>query len=336
MGLNEFTILNEEQVSGKNKLDIIKKRGEQASITDFSILLGGLVSNKCIGGDDSLEGRIGLAWQRLRDNDLYVLRSRVSDGHSRYAEYNSRRYIGTRIALPFLSFDNIPLNEDVEKLNRSSDDIIEVEYGYYPQKAVNGNMQDILESAYNNRKLKKTTNKYTINSKKFDDYNGNFSKTELDEFEYEGSRYVRVKTNSCFKGKKFKLSNGIEYKDGDLVWIEVSPIKWLVDEKDKIMISDKLLFAGIRYDSYLHFDKDFDKTDIKIYIDNYFSKEIIGERTYKFYKDLDDDPLKQKEIYATEQKIESLIKEKEMLEKKIEKLKNLVNINENKGTVFFR
>ena len=30
---------------------------------------------------------------------------------------------------------------------------------------------------------------------------------------------------------KFKLSNGVEYRDGDYVWVEVSPVKWLIDDR---------------------------------------------------------------------------------------------------------
>ena len=41
----DFTFLTEEQIIGDNSLEIFKKRGTKAAITDFSILLGGLYSN---------------------------------------------------------------------------------------------------------------------------------------------------------------------------------------------------------------------------------------------------------------------------------------------------
>ena len=40
----DFTFLDEEQVFGDKQLDIIKKYGTKCAITDFSILLGGYVS----------------------------------------------------------------------------------------------------------------------------------------------------------------------------------------------------------------------------------------------------------------------------------------------------
>ena len=46
--MSDFTFLTEEQCFGNDKLDILKKRGTQAAITDFSILLGGYFSDKHI------------------------------------------------------------------------------------------------------------------------------------------------------------------------------------------------------------------------------------------------------------------------------------------------
>ena len=42
--MNNFTFLMEEQIFGSSALDIIKKYGTKCAITDFSILLGGYVS----------------------------------------------------------------------------------------------------------------------------------------------------------------------------------------------------------------------------------------------------------------------------------------------------
>ena len=39
--MSALTLLTQEQCFGKDKLDILEKRGTEAAITDFSILLGG-------------------------------------------------------------------------------------------------------------------------------------------------------------------------------------------------------------------------------------------------------------------------------------------------------
>ena len=60
--MSDFTFLTGEQVFGFNRIDVISKRGEEAAISDFSILLGGLVSNYHIDSDRSLKGRTGNYW----------------------------------------------------------------------------------------------------------------------------------------------------------------------------------------------------------------------------------------------------------------------------------
>ena len=62
--MSNLTFLTEEQCFGNDKLDILEKRGIKAAITDFSILLGGLVSDCHIDSDDSLEGRTGDYWTK--------------------------------------------------------------------------------------------------------------------------------------------------------------------------------------------------------------------------------------------------------------------------------
>ena len=43
--MSSLTFLTKEQCFGSEKLDILKKRGTKAILTDFSILLGGYVND---------------------------------------------------------------------------------------------------------------------------------------------------------------------------------------------------------------------------------------------------------------------------------------------------
>lgn len=162
---------------------------------------------------------------------------------------------------------------------RASDGILEVEYGYYPQQAVDNNMQRILENSFQSRTIKTTGNTFTVDSRKYNEYDKRFSPRTIDEYEYQGKRYVRVIANSCFDGSNFKLSNGESYKDGDAVWVEVSPVKWLVDEDEKIMLSEKLLFAGVQFKHKRDYKGNFSTTDIKRFMDKDFSKDLVRLRT---------------------------------------------------------
>ena len=146
--MSNFTFLTEEQCFGRDKLDILEKRGTQAAITDFSILLGAYVFDYHVENDSSLEGRTGYYWTRSDDGDYDALA--VGGDGDWYQDNICRRCCGARPALPFSSIDSIPTNGESGK--RARDGILEVEYGYYPQKAVSRYVQERLERAYLSRK----------------------------------------------------------------------------------------------------------------------------------------------------------------------------------------
>lgn len=274
--MSNFTFLTEEQCFGSNQLDVIKKRGTKAAISDFSILLGGYVSDSYYAnGGSSLKDRTGWYWTKTDDgdNDARVV---GYDGFSLYS-YVNLRYGGSRPALPFSLISEIPTN-GVSR--RASDGVLEIEYGYYPQQAASKNLQIELERAFVGRSLVNTGNSYTTDSRKYDDYYDGFKAQNHIEYEYRGKRYVRIIANSCYDGREFTLSNGGNYRDGDSVWVEIQPIKWLVDEKDRIMITENLVFAGVQFNKERNYHtKNFDKTDIKKFMDNCFSKDIIQSVT---------------------------------------------------------
>ena len=260
-----FTFLTAEQCFGDNRLEIFNKRGTRAAITDFSILLGSYISNDHIESNSSLDGRTGYYWTKSEHGDGIDSRVVSPDGN-RYYKYVDISHSGARPALPFSSIDSIPTNG--EKGKRETDGILEVEYGYYPQKVAPRNMQKKLNFQNFQKILTRTGQKYTIGT--------GVSPKEHEEFKLYGKRYVRVKVNTRYGLNKITLSNGEKYSVGDYVWVEVSPIKWLVDEKAKIMVTDKIIFAGVQFEHTRDYKtEDFDKTDIKQFMDNYWSKDIL-------------------------------------------------------------
>lgn len=272
--MKNFTFLTDDQIFGTSKLEIFDKIGTQAAITDFAILLGGYVSdNYYYNGGTSLEDRTGWYWTSSddKDNDARV----VGRNGGSYSNSVTRRDGGARPAFSFSSISSISTN-GVSGRNKYG--IIEFEYGEYPQKVAPKNLQVVLEQAYHNSfsTLKPTGKTYTTDSKKYNDYEAKFQAQQFQEYSYtDGKKYVRVKTNSWFDGSKFKLSNGEEYKDGDYVWVEVQPIKWLVvDENKNIALSERLLFAGVQFKNKRNYKGDFSKTDIKKFMDDCFSKDI--------------------------------------------------------------
>ncbi|MCM1370536.1 MAG: ATP-binding protein [Clostridium sp.] len=150
----------------------------------------------------------------------------------------------------------------------------ELEFGYYPQYAPNGIIQKDLENKFSISLLETTGNSFTIDTRKYNNYDLKFLPTSLEEYIYNEKRYVRAKVNSYYDGCSFRLSNGIEYKDEDYVWIEVQPIKWKVYKQYDIMLSEILLFAGIQFKNKCNYRGDFGNTDIKQFMNNCFSKEF--------------------------------------------------------------
>ena len=270
--MSDFTFLTEEQYFG---LDILEKRGTKAAITDFSILLGAYVSDYHIDNDSSLEGRTGYYWTKSDggNNDARVVNASGLRSHIRVFLRDG----GARPALPFSEVSSIPTNG--ERGKRAKDGVLEVEYGYYPQKAVSREMQEILEKAYESGSISKTRNSYTTDSRKYNANNEKFAPKQHEEYEYNGKRYVRVEANSDFGSNTFTLSNGENYRDGDNVWVEVSPVKWLVDERAKVMITDKLIFSGVQFNHTRNYHtRDFDRTDIKTFMDRYLSRDLVQSR----------------------------------------------------------
>ena len=278
--MSDFTFLTKEQCDDNSELEVLEKRGTMAVITDFSILLGGTTDYSF-----SKEKK-GFYWTKTFDGSSTAYSINCYGSIKFYSKIYLRS-LGARPVLPFSSISSIPTNGENGK--RSRDGILEVEYGYYPQKAVSKDMQERLEREYRNRTISRTKNSYTTDSRKYDAYDEKFLAKQHEEYEYNGKRYVRVTANSCYDGESFTLSNGESYRNGDTVWVEVQAVKWLVDEIDKIMITEKIIFAGVQfYDKKVYHTENFDKTVIKTFMDKYLSKDLkqlIGVATLEEQKE---------------------------------------------------
>ena len=284
--MSEFTFLD----ILTDELEILNKRGIEAKITDFSILLGGkYVPDYHIENDNSLEEKIGYYLTRSWHFDKHYYQSMiVACNNSKpcfVTNFASDYSFGARPVILISSIGSIPTNG--EKGKRARDGILEVEYGYYPQKAVSKDMQEILEGEYKGGRLSKTKNSYTTNSRsvKANDLRKDFLAKKHEEYEYNGKRYVRVEANSSYD--EFTLSNGEQYKNGDNVWVEVQPVKWIVDEKSLMMVAEKVIFAGVRFGKISGSILEYDNSTIKEFMDKYLSRDLeqsrktiaLGEKT---------------------------------------------------------
>lgn len=270
-----LTLIDDEQVVGKNKLDIFKKYGSGSMISDFAICLGGIVENDChIKDENNIKNYVGQYFSKTPCNtSIYVIYpyDLVMKQLPYVRNYGGRPVSSISYILPFI---------DKIKSYRTYDDILQIEFGYYPQSAVSLSLQNELESNLKNGNLIKTGNTYSTDSNDATDYENDFEEKKNIEYEYKGNRYVRVETNLYYKNKSFVLSNGETYKNRDAVWIKVEPIKWLIDEKTGIMVTEKILFSGVHICSNPFYVQQFEKTDMYKFLNTYFIKDIVQNMNY--------------------------------------------------------
>jgi len=49
----------------------------------------------------------------------------------------------------------------------------------------------------------------------------------------------------------------------------------MIDEKTDIALSKKIIFAGVQFNMENNYKGDFNRTNIKIFMDKYFSKDVV-------------------------------------------------------------
>lgn len=165
---NSFTFLSVKQVFGDKALDIIKRYGTKAAITDFSILLGGYVSSNYYTNEGNTGmDRTGVYWTKTDDG---YNGARVVSYYGNIDDYHVyERDDGCRPALPYSSIQSICSNGV-----RDNFEIKEVEYGEYSQTIVDESYFKELERAYNNGNIKVTGKTYITDSVNLDDYDTSF------------------------------------------------------------------------------------------------------------------------------------------------------------------
>ena len=267
--MNKFTLLTDEQTFGSKKIEVIKKLGTKCVISDFTILLGANFNDKYhMDADSSLKGRTG-SWYLSTSNCGGNVRYVTLEGNRDRIQAGARSSC-VRPVLPFSKLSDISQN-----VVRGNNGLLEVTYGEYPQYAVDPKLNEILDNEFLNGTLKKTGKEYVTDSRKTFDYSQIFRPIKHIEYEYNGKKYVRVKNNSIFM---HQLSNGVIPEENDYVWVEVSPITWYVDENSKILISKTLLASGIRFCDHGNYKDNFRKTEMYMFLNKYFAKNIVTSK----------------------------------------------------------
>ncbi len=269
-----FTFLNSDQILGgptSKQLKIFEKRGTKAVVSDYAITLGGYVSTKFhMENQQSLSNRTGWYWTKTlgKDNQACAINP---NGELRSCETYGR-YIGIRLAVAYSEIKDIAKN-----IMKADDGIIEMDCGVLPNRAEDANTQKLLEKLYQKQELKQFRSYYTIDSRKDKEYNKAFKERYQIIMEYNNQKFIRIKSEPFYK--EFKLSNEVNYKEENYIWIPLTSIRWWADEEADMAITKDIIFAGIQFNGRKNYNGIFEETDIYNYIYKYLIKDMFKFRT---------------------------------------------------------
>lgn len=263
----DFNFLSREELF-ENKLKEIEKIGTKAALTDFAILRGARVVKDCYLNFDNptLDTRTGSYWTMTQSsaNSVSIVRP---DGSKENCYPACFRDIAARPVLSYSSLDALPVNIVSEE-----NGIQIVKFGTFPQMTPSKEIQMLLNQESS---LPQIGNFYTIDSREGGEFEEEFLPQKIEGIEYNCKRYVQVEANFSHYTREQQLSNGEVYKNGELVWIEVSDLYWINLQSIKKLLSLKLLFAGIQFNPENGEYWFYKNSNIKNYLDNCFAKEIM-------------------------------------------------------------
>ena len=275
------------ECSGKDELDIFKKRGLTTESTDFAKLLRGFdIFLPDVKYDDSYITSTIVEFYNSVDK-YYVQKAYYNGFFRQFGEHRfwappngylagTNELCNIRPLLRFTSITNIPINDG--KIKKAYDGLLEVEFGYYPQKEVSENLNEKLKKEYNKGNLKRTGNIYTILSPISKEVKNsletNMKSLPIGEIEpyTEKTSSIKLLEENEYEGKRYVY---IPY--GKEKWFEVLPVKWIIDKKSKVMLADQIILSGVPFDNnnnLSNYPYDFKESIIKKFMDNFFVKNL--------------------------------------------------------------
>ena len=217
-----------------------------AKVTDYTLI------NEAICSDD---GEFhGEYWTKDSHSSGGAVYCTPNWDEATVVTYATEEWIGVRPILEGASISNFTKDED---------DAHVTFYLEYPQDAAPGLLQQELEAAYIANILK--SEELPINDTLTAEISINPNHIV---YYYKGKKYVRevVKLETT-------LPNGETYEKGEIVWIEIKPIKWVRLDNNRLL-SDKILFTGVKFDVNNSYNGDFSKTLMHKYLNEYFLEDI--------------------------------------------------------------
>ena len=141
-----------------------------------------------------------------------------------------------------------------------------VELGEYPQY-ISADMDFLLEDDYKANKLKKTGRVFHINNQICEEYYG-----------FNDKKYIRYKVDLRFYNSVY-IHRRFEKENGEYAWLDVRPVRWLVDKTDTL-ISEYNLLSGVSF-SMDGYDGNFEKTHMYDFLNNVMFRDMFQDYLLK-------------------------------------------------------
>lgn len=249
-------------IISNNLTNIFKNIGIRSAASDLALINGSFaIDEEYVDCNQRLNNRSVSYY--LKDNyGIYNLLITL-EGTISWVDNNIYN-VGIR---PVLEFEDFPIEifERLFNFNGSS----YVYFGEYPQVVASN--QQLLKYLVGADKVYYTDREYRT---KIEWYSNMLSYAGYKEFEYNGEKYIKANVD-IEDFYKVALSNGQKYKKNDTVILKVVPILWLVDIKNKRLISNNIITSGIRFTNQKRTVEDFSNTEISNYLNTYLLEDMI-------------------------------------------------------------
>ena len=256
---NNFTMLSEEQI---RRMELFRRVGTKSAASAYVRDLRATIYPKNHVKHDLSENGRTVMWDLITKPEFNDRKTVVSTTGA-ITSVNIGNECSIRPIISYEGFDNINFNG-----TRNMYGILEIDYGEYPQKRVRKQNVKVLEELYLQKKLLKTGKRYTITyiepSGDENEIIHYYTKEQekiivedYEEYEYGGKKYIRHKEN---------------------MWYEVTPIKWYVDEKEKLIVCKNVIIQGNFIKDMPKHNWNFEKTTLFKLLNKYFKKEIIPQK----------------------------------------------------------
>lgn len=116
---------------------------------------------------------------------------------------------------------------------KNSGTVTTAEYGQYPAAILDATMRDMAERQYREKTLVKTGRSITVCGE------------ALPVYRLGAKRIVRVRSAGCSTSGFVALSDGSTVGEGEEVFLELRPIRWLYDEAAQLLVCGMALFGGL-------------------------------------------------------------------------------------------